>query len=101
VALDLKKMRVPKRLKRGVDTRAFNSAVDYISPYNVKSETISRRPRRTNESTWILRSRPSPLAPDKPKNRPKPLNPRNRRRRPRRMSSKRSWSYWRKKRKRW
>jgi len=39
VALDLKKMRVPRRLKRGVDTRAFNSAVDYISPYNVKSET--------------------------------------------------------------
>jgi len=39
VALDLKKMRVPRKLKRGVDTRAFNSAVDYINLYNVKSET--------------------------------------------------------------
>ncbi len=39
VALDLKKMRVPERLKRGVDTKAFDSAVDYISLYNVKSET--------------------------------------------------------------
>jgi len=39
VALDLKKMRVPKRLKRAVDTKAFESAVDYISLYNVKSET--------------------------------------------------------------
>jgi type IV pilus assembly protein PilQ len=39
VALDLKKMRVPKKFKRGVDTKAFQSAVDYISLYNVKSET--------------------------------------------------------------
>jgi hypothetical protein len=39
VALDLKKMRVSERLKRGVDTKAFDSAVDYISLYNVKSET--------------------------------------------------------------
>ncbi|MFB0508345.1 MAG: type IV pilus secretin PilQ [Thermodesulfobacteriota bacterium] len=39
VALDLKKMKVPKRLKREVDTKAFDSAVDYISLYNVKSET--------------------------------------------------------------
>ncbi len=39
VALDLKKMRVPERLKRGVDTKAFESAVDYINLYNVKSET--------------------------------------------------------------
>jgi phospholipid-binding lipoprotein MlaA len=39
VALDLKKTRVPRKLKRGVDTRAFNSAVDYINLYNVKSET--------------------------------------------------------------
>ena len=39
VALDLKKMRVPKSLKRGLDTKAFDSAVDYISLYNVKSET--------------------------------------------------------------
>ncbi len=41
VALDLKKMRVPERLRRGVDTKSFDSAVDYISLYNVKSE-ISR-----------------------------------------------------------
>ncbi len=39
VALDLKKMRVSERLKRGLDTKAFDSAVDYISLYNVKSET--------------------------------------------------------------
>ncbi len=39
VALDLKKMRVPKSLKRGLDTKAFDSAVDYINLYNVKSET--------------------------------------------------------------
>jgi type IV pilus assembly protein PilQ len=39
VALDLKKMRVPERLKRAVDTKAFDSSVDYISLYNVKSET--------------------------------------------------------------
>jgi len=39
VALDLKKMRVPKRLRRAVDTKAFDSAVDYINLYNVKSET--------------------------------------------------------------
>ncbi len=39
VALDLKKMMAPKRLKRGLDTKAFDSAVDYISLYNVKSET--------------------------------------------------------------
>jgi type IV pilus assembly protein PilQ len=39
VALDLKKMKAPKRLKRGVDTKAFDSAVDYISLYNVKSKT--------------------------------------------------------------
>ena len=38
VALDLKKMRVPERLRRGVDTKAFDSAVDYVSLYNVKSE---------------------------------------------------------------
>jgi type IV pilus assembly protein PilQ len=38
VALDLKEMRVPKRLKRAVDTKAFDSPVDYISLYNVKSE---------------------------------------------------------------
>lgn len=39
VALDLKKMRVPERLKRALDTKSFDSAVDYISLYNVKSET--------------------------------------------------------------
>ncbi|MFQ6078739.1 MAG: AMIN domain-containing protein, partial [Thermodesulfobacteriota bacterium] len=39
VALDLKRMRVPERLKRAVDTKAFDSSVDYISLYNVKSET--------------------------------------------------------------
>jgi type IV pilus assembly protein PilQ len=39
VALHLKGMRVPKRLKRGLDTKAFDSAVDYISLYNVKSES--------------------------------------------------------------
>jgi type IV pilus assembly protein PilQ len=39
VALDLKKMRVSKSLKRGLDTKAFDSAVDYINLYNVKSET--------------------------------------------------------------
>ncbi|MCK5551831.1 MAG: type IV pilus secretin PilQ [Deltaproteobacteria bacterium] len=39
VALHLKKMRVPQRLKRALDTKAFDSAVDYISIYNVKSET--------------------------------------------------------------
>jgi len=38
VALDLKGMRVPERLKRGLDTKAFDSAVEYISLYNVKSE---------------------------------------------------------------
>jgi type IV pilus assembly protein PilQ len=38
VALDLKKMSVPERLKRGLDTKAFDSPVDYISLYNVKSE---------------------------------------------------------------
>ena len=39
VALDLKKMRVPEWLKRGLDTKAFDSPIDYISLYNVKSET--------------------------------------------------------------
>jgi type IV pilus assembly protein PilQ len=39
VALDLKKMTVPERLKRGLDTKAFDSAVKYIGLYNVKSET--------------------------------------------------------------
>ena len=39
VALDLKKMTVRERLKRGLDTKAFDSAVNYISLYNVKSET--------------------------------------------------------------
>jgi len=39
IALDLKKMKVPKSLKRGLDTKAFDSAVDYINLYNVKSET--------------------------------------------------------------
>jgi type IV pilus assembly protein PilQ len=39
VALHLKGMRVPERLKRGLDTKAFDSAVDYVSLYNVKSET--------------------------------------------------------------
>jgi type IV pilus assembly protein PilQ len=38
VALDLKKMRVPERFKRGLDTKAFDSAVEYVSLYNVKSE---------------------------------------------------------------
>ena len=38
VALDLKEMRVPKRFKRGLDTKAFDSAVEYVSLYNVKSE---------------------------------------------------------------
>jgi type IV pilus assembly protein PilQ len=39
VALHVKKMRVPQRLKRALDTKAFASAIDYISLYNVKSET--------------------------------------------------------------
>ena len=39
VALHLKKMTVPQRLKRALDTKAFESAIDYISLYNVKSET--------------------------------------------------------------
>jgi hypothetical protein len=39
VALDLKEMRVPQHLRRGVDTKEFDSAIDYISLFNVKSET--------------------------------------------------------------
>jgi type IV pilus assembly protein PilQ len=39
VALDLKKMTVRESLKRGLDTKAFDSAVNYISLYNVRSET--------------------------------------------------------------
>jgi type IV pilus assembly protein PilQ len=39
VALDLKKMTVRESLRRGLDTKAFDSAVNYISLYNVKSET--------------------------------------------------------------
>ncbi len=39
VALDLKKMTVPETLKRALNTKAFDSAVNYVSLYNVKSET--------------------------------------------------------------
>jgi type IV pilus secretin PilQ/predicted competence protein len=39
IALDLKEMRVQKHLRRGVDTKEFNSSIEYISLFNVKSES--------------------------------------------------------------
>ncbi len=39
VVIDLKKTSAPKHLERGIDTRAFESAVEYIRLYGVKSGT--------------------------------------------------------------
>jgi len=39
IVIDLKKTMAPKHLTRDLDTRAFESAVEYIRLYNVRSET--------------------------------------------------------------
>jgi len=39
IVVELKKTSVSKHLKRALDTRAFDSAVEYIRLYNVRSET--------------------------------------------------------------
>ncbi len=39
IVVELKKTTAPKHLKRAFDTRAFDSAVEYIRLYNVRSET--------------------------------------------------------------
>ncbi len=39
IVIDLKKTTAPKHLTRDLDTRAFESAVEYIRLYNVRSET--------------------------------------------------------------
>ncbi|NIQ39083.1 MAG: type IV pilus secretin PilQ [Proteobacteria bacterium] len=39
IVVELKKTNAPKHVKRALDTKAFDSAVEYIRIYNVRSET--------------------------------------------------------------